>query len=222
LGILNLHLDQVVYTVFDFETTGMSYNFGDRIVEAAFVKFSLSDGIIDEFTTLINPGIEIPYDVSMVHGIFDEDVTDAPYFSSFVHNILNFIDNTILVGHNVYFDLAFLKGEMSSFGIEVKSPYLCTMGFPGFYGAKTRQKLGNICTNNGICLMDAHTALADTKATAELLKVHILSAKKKGLHTFMDLKETKKSYKFISSWNDGLYSYKKISKEYIKGSPYFR
>lgn len=222
MGILNLQLDKVVYTVFDFETTGMSYNFGDKIVEAAFVKYSLSDGIIDEFTTLINPGIRIPYDASMVHGIFDRDVNKAPDFASFVHNILNFIDKTILVGHNVYFDLAFLRGEMSPFGIELKSPYLCTMGFPGFYGGKTKQKLGSICANSGIRLTNAHTALADTKATAELLQAHILSAKQKGLHTFMDLKGTKKSYKFISSWNDGLFSYKKFLTGFSQGLPHFR
>ena len=222
MGILNLHLDKAVYTVFDFETTGMSYNFGDKIVEAAFVRFSLTDGIIDEFTTLIDPRIDIPYSASMVHGIYDKDVKGAPSFGNFVHNILNIIDNTILVGHNVYFDLSFLKGEMSQFGIELKSPYMCTMGFPGFYGGKSKQKLGVSCAENQISLTNAHTALADTKATTELLRAYILIAKQKGLHTFSDLKKTKKSYKFISSWNDELFSYKNCSTNFPKGISYCR
>jgi DNA polymerase III epsilon subunit-like protein len=126
------------------------------------------------------------------------------------------------VGHNVYFDLSFLKGEMSQFGIELKSPYMCTMGFPGFYGGKSRQKLGVSCADNKISLTNAHTALADTKATTELLIAHILKAKQKGLHTFMDLKKTKKNYKFISSWNDGLFSYKHFSTDFLKGISYCR
>ena len=200
-GILDKRLDEVVYTVFDFETTGMSYNNGDKIVELAFVKYSFMDGITDEFSSLVNPQISIPFDASEVHGIYDADVKNAPTFDAFKTKTLNFVRGTVLVGHNVYFDLRFLNGEMSEYGTEINAPHICTMSFPGFVGGKTKQKLGNICRAKGITLSHAHSALADTKATAELLEKHIEDAHQNNLFTFKDLKSTKKTYKFISSWS---------------------
>ena len=78
-GILGKRLDEVIYTVFDFETTGLSYDYGDKVVELAFVRFSYKDGIIDEFSSLVNPQRSIPSDASDVHGIYDSDV-NAPIF----------------------------------------------------------------------------------------------------------------------------------------------
>lgn len=199
-GILEKRLDEVIYTVFDFETTGLSYDNGDKVVELAFVKYSFKDGIIDEFSSLVNPQIPIPFDASEVHGIYDSDVKNAPTFASFKDKILSFIDGTILVGHNVYFDLRFLKGEMSELAIEINAPHICTMGFPGFVSGKTRQKLDIICKEKGITLSNAHSALDDTKATVELHKRHIEDAHFNDLFTFGDLKSTKRTYKFISSW----------------------
>jgi DNA polymerase III epsilon subunit family exonuclease len=212
-GILEKRLDEVIYTVFDFETTGMSYANGDKVVELAFVKYSIKDGVIDEFSSLINPEISIPYDASEVHGIYNDDVANAPTFKVFKERILSFIDGTILVAHNVYFDFRFLNGEMSKFGIEINAPHICTMGFPGFIGGKTKQKLENICNENGISLLNAHSALDDTKATVELLQKHIEEAHSNNLFTFRDLKSTKKTYKFISSWNYELPSYESTGKD---------
>lgn len=203
-GIFDKRLDDVIYTVFDFETTGLSYDNGDKIVELAFVKYSFKDGIIDEFSSLVNPEISIPYSASEIHGIYDVDVVNAPTFKAFKDKILSFINGTILVGHNVYFDLRFLNGEMSEFNIEINVPYICTMGFPGFIGGKTRQKLENICNDKGISLINTHSALDDTKATVELLNEHIKDAHSNNLFTFSDLKSKKKSYKFISSWINDL------------------
>lgn len=199
-GILYKRLDEVVYTVFDFETTGLSYDNGDKVVELAFVKYSYKHGIIDEFSSLVNPQRSIPFEATNVHGIYDSDVVNAPIFATFKNRILNFIDGAILVGHNVYFDLRFLKGEMSELGVILDIPHICTMGFPGFIGGQTRQKLNSICISKGITLSNSHSALGDTKATVELLKQHISDAQKSNFFIFNDLKSTKRSYKFISSW----------------------
>ena len=200
-GILNKRLDEITYTVFDFETTGMSYTQGDKVVEFAFIKYSFADGIIAEFTSKVNPQRYIPTDVSAIHGIYDHHVANAPIFSYFTEDILKFIEGTVLVGHNVYFDMRFLTGELASNNIEIDKPHICTMSFPGFLNQKTRQKLGIACKNRGISLINAHSALGDTRATTELFHNQILDAKELSLDTFSDLKKLKKSYKFISSWN---------------------
>lgn len=203
-GILAKRLDEVIYTVFDFETTGLSYDYGHKVVELAFIKYSFKDGIIDEFSSLVNPLIPIPFEASEVHGIYDTDIKNAPVFASFKDKILSLIDGSVLVGHNVYFDLRFLKGEMSELAVNIDGPHICTMGFPGFVSGKTRQTLGEVCKEKGISLSNAHSALDDTKATVDLLKRHIEDAHFNNFYTFNDLKSTKKTYKFISSWQNKL------------------
>jgi DNA polymerase III epsilon subunit family exonuclease len=199
-GILDRRLDDTVFTVFDFETTGMSFNYGDKIVEFAFVKYSYKDGVIEQISSKVNPQRRIPIDASLVHGIYDRDVAEAPLIDSFIQEIAEFIEGTVLVGHNVYFDLRFLEGEMERSCVDVENPYLCTMGFPGFLGEKTQRRLGDICAEKGISLINAHSALDDTLATVKLLESQIKDAMATGLTTFRDLGSLKKSYKFISSW----------------------
>ncbi|MFW5872212.1 MAG: PolC-type DNA polymerase III, partial [bacterium] len=221
-NIISKRLDEVVYTVFDFETTGMSYENGDKVVELAFAKYSLKDGIIEEFSSLINPGIPIPWNVSNIHGIYDKDVVNAPTFVDLTGNILSIIDGTILVGHKVYFDLKFIEGEMSEIGITIKHPHICTMGFSGFFGRKSGQSLLNVCNDLGINLKNAHTALADVKATIALLERHIHESISNGFYTFGDLKKTKKKYKFISSWDMPIPSYKSATSNHPHGIPHLR
>ncbi len=211
-GILDLKLKEATYTVFDLETTGMSMQNGDRIVEAAFVQYSFSGGVLKEFCTLINPQRSIPWDVSAIHGICDTHVKNAPKFRNFVRNILDLIAGTILVGHNVYFDMRFLTGEMSQLGIEINHPHICTMGYPGFNGGKTQLSLQKACDLNGISLLNAHSALDDTHATVKLLERHIQESSLRGLNSFRDLKKTDKQYKFISSWDMPIPTYKDVLK----------
>ena len=193
-------LDETIFTVFDFETTGLAPYYGDRIVEFAFIRYSFKKGIIEEFSNLVNPMRPIPEEASSVHGIYDHDVAGKQGFKVHGDDIMSMIKGTVLAGHNVYFDLRFLEQEMMEIGYKIKSPYLCTMGFPGFIGGRTRQGLGSVCDERGIRLVNAHSALADTRATAELLGQLIGESIDKGLHTFGDLAKMGKSYKFISSW----------------------
>lgn len=71
--------------IFDLETTGTSIA-NDRIIELSFVKLSVS-GEKEVKTMRINPEMPIPYESSVVHGIYDEDVKDAPTFKSVAKNL---------------------------------------------------------------------------------------------------------------------------------------
>ena len=95
------------YVVFDLETTGVSCN-SDEVVEISAIKV-IGGEVVDEFTTLVNPGRPIPYNASMVNGITDDMVKDSPFFEEALSDFLEFVGDAVLVGHNIHtFDMKFL------------------------------------------------------------------------------------------------------------------
>ena len=95
------------YVVFDLETTGISRTF-DEVVEISAVKVR-SGQVVDEFSTLVNPGRHIPAGASQVNGITDQMVADCPLFSQVLQEFLNFTEGLTLVGHNIAsFDMKFI------------------------------------------------------------------------------------------------------------------
>ena len=93
----------------DLETTWVNKEL-DKIIEVALVKFDEKTfEIIDTFSTLINPWMEIPEIISNITNIFDKDVKDAPYFwESTAIKIKEFIQDCPILWHNTYFDRDFL------------------------------------------------------------------------------------------------------------------
>lgn len=102
------------YVLYDLETTGISANY-DEVIEISAVKVR-GGKIIDEFSTLVNPGRTIPYGASAVNHIYDEMVSDAPEFEEVLPLFLAFIGNDILVGHNIAsFDMKFLYRDFEKY-----------------------------------------------------------------------------------------------------------
>lgn len=99
------------YVVFDLETTGLSPE-TDKIIEISAVR--VRKGKVEEsFSTLVNPGRKIPAAASRVNGITDAMVADAPMLKSALEEFLLFIEQDILVGHNIHsFDMKFLNHAM--------------------------------------------------------------------------------------------------------------
>ena len=95
------------YVIFDLETTGTSCQ-SDEVVEISAVK--VIDGkVVDEFSTLVNPGMPIPYYASEVNGITDDMVADNPNFEDALCEFLEFTGDAVLVGHNIHtFDMKFI------------------------------------------------------------------------------------------------------------------
>lgn len=117
------------YVVFDLETTGVSYK-KDEVVEISAVK--VMDGkVVDEFTTLVNPGCPIPERASEINGIYDDMVKDAPSFDKALGDFLEFIGDMILVGHNIHtFDMKFIcRDAKKYFGQYVGNDYIDTLPF---------------------------------------------------------------------------------------------
>lgn len=94
------------YVCIDLETTGLSPEF-DSIIEISAVKVVRGE-IVDKYTSLINPKCHISKFISQLTGITDDLVKDAPTIDEVLPEYLNFIGNSIIIGHNVNFDVNFI------------------------------------------------------------------------------------------------------------------
>lgn len=152
---------------FDLETTGLDSK-NDAIIEIALVKFD-ETGVLDRYTTLINPGFSLPAESVNITGITDEDLKDAPFFSDIRPKLLEFLsDGSPLLGHNIDFDLSFFR----EYGVDVGSrPLLDTFRIAEFlfFDAKSLN-LGSLLESFGKSFESAHRALADTEATVVLFE----------------------------------------------------
>ncbi|PMB29702.1 DNA polymerase III subunit epsilon, partial [Fischerella thermalis CCMEE 5319] len=102
---------------FDLETTGTHY-IRDRIIEISILKV-MPDQSTHLRTWLVNPGIPIPPEVSKIHGITDEMVSDKPSFKDVAGEINHFLGNADLAGYNSNkFDIPMLAEEMLRAGID--------------------------------------------------------------------------------------------------------
>ena len=109
-------LDKYVsdYTVFDLETTGVSPQ-TDKVIEISAIKVR-NGKAVDEFSSLVNPMRSIPYGATRVNGITDEMVADKPMFEKVLGDFLDFIEDDILVGHNIHdFDMKFIHRDCEAF-----------------------------------------------------------------------------------------------------------
>jgi DNA polymerase-3 subunit epsilon len=102
---------------FDLEATGTNVS-TDRIVEICALKIN-PDQTQEIRTKRINPTIPIPLEASLVHGIYDEDVKDAPTFKAISRALLDFIGNADLAGYNSNkYDVPMLIEEFARAGID--------------------------------------------------------------------------------------------------------
>ncbi|WP_273291108.1 3'-5' exonuclease, partial [Winogradskyella sp.] len=83
---------------FDLETTGINIS-KDRVVEISILKVH-PDGKEETYTKRVNPTIPIPPEVTLVHGISDDDVADAPTFKDIAKDVHNMIKDSDLGGFN--------------------------------------------------------------------------------------------------------------------------
>jgi len=155
------------FVVVDVETTGLGRL--DRVVEIAAVVLDGSTlEIIDEFDTLVNPMRDVG--ATGIHGITASMVEVAPTFQDLAISLGNVLENRILVAHNISFDKRFVAHEFERIEASFDPGFgICTL-------ALTREKLGDACLRRGIEISQAHRALADARATAELLKMVISEA----------------------------------------------
>jgi DNA polymerase III subunit epsilon len=165
------------YSVVDVETTGLHPGWHHRIVEVAVVELDRAGRFVGEWCTLVNPDRDLG--PQHIHGITAAEARDSPRFADIAGDLGSRLAGRMVVGHNVSFDLRFLAAEFALLGEEVPlhpSSGLCTMGLSGVYLAANGRSLATCCEAAGVELSNAHSALHDAKATAELLACLIKTA----------------------------------------------
>lgn len=164
-----LPIEEADYCIVDVETTGLSPRH-NGVIEIGLVRVS-GLKIIDTYSTFINPGKDIPYFITQLTGITNEDVYDAPFFEDIADEITEFIGSNILAAHNLSFDSSFLKKEFIYCGKEpLNNLGLCTLKLSRrIYPMLRSKSLGVVCKHLGLKNSGAHRALSDSEVTAKLL-----------------------------------------------------
>ncbi|WP_312192043.1 exonuclease domain-containing protein [Sphingobacterium sp.] len=158
---------------FDLETTGVNVA-TDRIVEVSFLKV-LPGGEETVYTKKVNPEIPIPAESSFFHGIYDEDVKDAPNFKVIATELAEFIGDADLAGYNSNkFDVPMLMEEFLRAGINFSLEGRAFVDVQNIFHQMEQRTLKAAykfyCDQN---LENAHTAEADVRATYEVLKAQL-------------------------------------------------
>ena len=158
------------YSLIDIETTG-SMRKGQKIIEIAILNIDGSE-LVEEFSTLINPEIRIPYFITNLTGITNEAVEHAPKFYEVAKKIVEMTQDRVFVAHNVFFDFNFIKHEFSELGFSFSRDKLCTVQLARKYlpGHKS-YSLGELSKDLSITNQGRHRALGDASATFELFKL---------------------------------------------------
>jgi DNA polymerase III subunit epsilon len=169
---LPLRLDRPLVFL-DLETTGLRVG-TDRIVELAIIRMAPNGDVLEKVRRF-NPGIPIPPEATAVHGITDEAVADEPSFALRARSLAELLGPCDLLGFNIRrFDLPILLSEFRRAGVpfEVGSRRIVDIQMifhreePRDLGAAVRFYLNRE-------LEDAHTALADIRATAAVLTAQL-------------------------------------------------
>jgi len=187
-------LEQSNFSILDTETTGLHVEKGDQIISIASLK--VSDLKINEqnyLDELVNPKMKIPESSTKIHNITDDQVKSKPSLLEISEKILKFLKKSVLVGHNINFDINFLKENSKGSQLadrmkvikSIDTIYLTASLFPDL----KNYELSNLCEYFNIKTDDQirHSALGDCIITARLF-LHLISiAQTKGVKNIANL-----------------------------------
>ncbi len=187
-------LYDVTFVVVDLETTGLSPG-TDRITEIGAVKVRRGE-VLGELHTLVHPGRGIPPAITAVTGITDALVRGAPVVGAVLPTFLEFARDTVLVAHNARFDVSFLDAELARHGYP-------RLDHPVVDTAKVARRLlrdevrdcrlATLARHLRARTMPEHRALADARATVDVLHGLLERAGSLGATTLEDLRDYTRS-----------------------------
>lgn len=166
--IANQLVSKTRFVVIDTETTGFHAYSGDEIVSISLLEMEGLSLTNESYHQFVNPKRQIPPESTAIHGIHDHDVVQCPTIVDIIGEIIEFIDNSVIIGHHVNFDLRFLnKTLQKQLFCKLNNPWLDTMllysACSGRIGHYNLDEIAAICkvTNPA-----PHTAAGDAMVTA--------------------------------------------------------
>ncbi len=156
------------FTIVDVETTGGS-PFFNRVIEIGLLRVEKGE-VVEEFQTLLNPGMPIPEFITKMTGISEEAVSMAPTFEELADDILAKFEDAIFVAHNSQFDYGFLKEEFRRLGYGFTMPQLCTVRLSrSLYKEHRHHNLTAIIERYKFECANRHRAFDDAKVLWDFL-----------------------------------------------------
>jgi len=187
-AILDAPLAKLSFTVIDTETTGLDPSGGDEIIAIAAVR--IVNGRIlrrEVFDELVNPGRTISAASRAIHGITQEMLRGMPPIEDVLPRFHRFLEDTVIVGHNVAFDMRFLELKEAKTGLKFTQPVLDTLLLElVVHPNQTDKSLEAMAQRLGVTVSGRHTALGDALATAEVFLALIPLLGERGIHTARD------------------------------------
>lgn len=182
-------IDEVEFTIFDTETTGLDPKSGDRIVEIAGLRCKGREKI-SSFQTLVNPHRDVSEGAFMVNRISSDMLKDAPDMKNILPGFLNFIKGSCLCSYNAGFDLEFLNNELMLSGKEHLDEHIVVVDIlkmarrilPGM----ERYALWFVAESLGIKIQQEHRAFSDVELASCVFTVLKEEVKRKGIVNFRD------------------------------------
>jgi len=167
---LGTPLAQVTFCVLDLETTGASPD-TCAITEVGAVKLRGGE-CLGTFETLVNPQTEIPFFITVLTGITTSMVVPAPTIAEILPTFLEFLGDSVIVGHNVRFDIGFLQAALAGHGYpRMGNQWVdtCALARRLVRDEVPDCRLSTLAERMRLPHQPCHRAMADTLATADLL-----------------------------------------------------
>jgi DNA polymerase III subunit epsilon len=187
---LGTRLCDACFVVVDLETTGGSPAAGSQITEIGAVKIRAGI-VLGEFQTLVRPDSSIPPFIAVLTGITDAMVANAPRIDQALPPFLEFVRDTVIVAHNAPFDVGFLEHACTS--LDLRWPPLRVLDTAKLARRiVTRDeapncKLSSLARLFRSTTVPNHRALADARATVDVLHGLIERLGNLGVHTVEEL-----------------------------------
>ena len=178
--------DDVV--VIDIETTGFSAE-NDSIIEIGAIK--LSDGQeVENFYALVKPENEIPQYIEELTGISNEMVQNQPSIEKILPQLIEFVGDCVVVGHNVKFDVSFLLINASRFGLTLEPTCVDTLPISRLlFPHAARFRLASVAEELGIEYDNLHRVVDDARLTAQIYLKLVDILKSRALNTWKEVNE---------------------------------
>ena len=183
-------LQEAVYTIFDFETTGLFPYSGDKICEIGAIKICPRHKQREAFHTLVNPERPISSGAFMVNRITHDMVKDAPRIQEVMPDFMRFIHGSILVAYNAGFDIGFLDHALGEEGRSLLSAFrvidalrLARQLFPNL----ERYTLSSVADFLGIRFLKEHRAMHDATMTLGVFQKELTLLIERGARTVEDI-----------------------------------
>lgn len=156
----------------DAEATGLDVN-NDRIIEIAAARFTIQDGVIENFETLIDPKRNIPEESLAIHKISADMLEGKPTIEMILPKLLDFLKDDIIIGHQVLFDITMVANAAKRAHITTnleKRVYIDTLRLGRSYGDSPNNSLAQLARHFNVSFDESHRAMSDVLTNIAVFK----------------------------------------------------